>query len=176
MTRFLLPALVIPLLVVAGCGEPAASPTAEPEVTASSGPAPTKGADEPDAPDVPEGQPPADGPVADTRSGAVELASGGGCTLRYSVRAVQERGFALDGTVVAMGDAGVTFEVHEWFAGGDAPTVSLKLAGPTQSDRSESSPSYSVGTRLLVSGEDPVAWGCGFTRYFDEETAAAWRS
>jgi hypothetical protein len=41
---------------------------------------------------------------------------------------------------------------------------------------SESPPSYSVGTRLLVSREDAIAWGCGFTRYVDEETAAAWRS
>jgi hypothetical protein len=41
---------------------------------------------------------------------------------------------------------------------------------------SESPPSYAVGTRLLVSGEDQIVWACGFTRYFDEETAAAWRS
>ena len=41
-----------------------------------------------------------------------------------------------------------------------------------------------LGTRLLVSGEDrwdegamkhPIVWSCGFTRYYDRETAAAWR-
>ncbi len=174
MRRFLLPALVIPLLVVAGCGEPVASPTAEPAVTASSGP--TKGSDEPGAPDVPEGQPPIDGPLEVRRAGAVELDGKGGCAFRYSVRAVQARGFAFDGTVAAIGEAGVTFDVREWFAGGVATTVTLTMAGPTESSMSESPPSYAVGTRLLVSGEDQVVWGCGFTRYFDEETAAAWRS
>lgn len=174
MRRFFLPALVMPLLVAAGCGEPAASPKAG--STVHSGSPTTTAGDVADKPEGPDGQPPIDGPLEDRRSGAVELAGDGGCTLRYSVEAVRERGLAFDGTVIEIADAGVTFDVGEWFAGGDAATVTLKMAGPTQTGMSESPPSYSVGTRLLVSGEHPIVWGCGFTRYFDEETAAAWRS
>jgi len=60
---------------------------------------------------------------------------------------------------------------------------------PPQPDRGqavlESALSYGVGTRLLVSGEprwggapltDAIAWGCGFTRYYDPATADAWRN
>jgi hypothetical protein len=41
-----------------------------------------------------------------------------------------------------------------------------------------------MGSRLLVSGEprwggtpleDPIAWGCGFTRYYDSGTAKSWK-
>lgn len=48
-----------------------------------------------------------------------------------------------------------------------------------------SGPSYGLGTRLLVSGEprwgggaltDAMAWGCGFTRYYDKATADNWRA
>ena len=44
-------------------------------------------------------------------------------------------------------------------------------------------PAYQIGTRLLVSGTprwggaplaDPIAWGCGFTRYYSRATAAEW--
>jgi hypothetical protein len=175
MRRSLLPALVIPLVVVAGCAEPSASPERE-AIVHSGPPTAEDGGDASDKADGPQGQPPIDGPLEVRRAGAVELDGEGGCAFRYSVRAVQARGFAFDGSVVAIGDAGVTFDVREWFVGGDAATVTLTMAGPTQSGMSESPPSYAVGTRLLVSGEDRIVWGCGFTRYFDEETAAAWRS
>ena len=32
------------------------------------------------------------------------------------------------------------------------------------------------GGLTLVSGDADTAWGCGFTRYYDAATAAAWRS
>ena len=44
---------------------------------------------------------------------------------------------------------------------------------------------YDIGSRLLVSGEPrwegspldaPIAWGCGFARYYDPQTAAVWRT
>ena len=62
--------------------------------------------------------------------------------------------------------------------------MTIDMSPPSESPRlSEAPPSYEVGTRLLVSGEsrygegiskDGVAWGCGFTRYYDTETASAW--
>lgn len=129
--------------------------------------------------DTPEGQPPVDGPLPDTRTGAVPVSGETGCTQRYTASAVADRAFAFDGTVTGIGDEGATFEVGEWLVGDGPGTVTIRMGAPTTSDRSESAPSYSVGTRLLVSGETDdgmTAWACGFTRYYDEETAAAWRS
>ncbi len=51
-------------------------------------------------------------------------------------------------------------------------------------DPSDPGYAYGVGSRLLVSGEarwggspleDPIGWGYGFSRYYDPETATAWR-
>ncbi len=103
-----------------------------------------------------------------TRSGPVAL------------RAPCERGvpgFAFDGTVTGIDGGQVTFEVHETFGETDLPaTTVVTLGAPVSPGPSETSPSYSVGTRLLVSGDDGTAWGCGATRYYDEATAAEWRS
>jgi hypothetical protein len=136
------------------------------------------------------------------RSGA--LAEGAGvarsCVQEYSAAAVAERDFAFDGVVVAIGPSvstradlpgppeelvGVTFAVQEWFAGGSAPTVTVDLPAPDiiESGTTAPGPAYGVGSRLLVSGADRwdgpppelIAWMCGFTRYYDEDTAASWR-
>ena len=169
-----MPAVAITLLVVAGCGE----------TSGSAGPGPAGGSTTEAAPETsdnsskgPEAQPPADGPLPDRRTGAVEMEDGTGCVAEYSAEAVGSRDFAFDGTVTGIGHTGVTFEVNEWFVGsGGTAKVIVTMGGPTQSDMSESAPSYSVGTRLLVSGENATAWSCGFTRYFDERTAVDWRS
>ena len=109
---------------------------------------------------------------------------------------VAGRAFAFDGTVTAIGPArtdrepdsgavGVRFEVNEWFAGGRTATVVVDMTRPDIVRVEEMAPAYGVGTRLLVSGEprwggapldDPIAWGCGFTRYYDEATANSWRA
>ncbi len=71
------------------------------------------------------------------------------------------------------GLVGTTFEVRRWYAGGSGDTVTVDL-GRAQ-----------LGLRLLVSGESlarestgpldhPFAWSCGFTRYWDRQTAADW--
>lgn len=108
------------------------------------------------------------------------------CVESYSPGAVAGRAFAFDGTVLSVGPSvsdrgddadldlpGVTFDVHEWFVGEGPDRFTVDLAGAEP------------GTRLLVSGEErwgggalaqPIAWGCGFTRYHDEQTADAWRA
>jgi hypothetical protein len=125
------------------------------------------------------------------------------CVKEYSPQEVARRSFAFDGTVTGIGQAttgrsdrgplslaGVTFEINEWFKGGSEDTVMVDLPPPVAAGRSregsESSSAYEVGTRLLVSGEprwgglaplkDPIAWGCGFTRYWDQKTAEDWRT
>jgi len=150
------------------------------------------------AAEVPSARP----PQVARRSGALPdgaAARSGDCVEEYSLETLPGRDFAFDGTVVAIeqGGAGeadlgypsVTFQVHNWFRGGDVPTVTLAMPAPFQlrggDTSSEAGPSYVVGTRLLVSGEprwdgeplrDAFAWTCGFTRYYDETTAARWQA
>src|SRR5262249_23219250 len=90
---------------------------------------------------------------------------------------------------------GTTFVVHEWFGGGTGATVTVDMPPPTSTSArpggastqlsGEMPPTYEIGSRLLVSGAprwggaplaDPIAWGCGFTRYYDAPTATAWRA
>lgn len=90
------------------------------------------------------------------------------------------------------GYIGVTFTVTEWFRGGNARQITVNMLPPTTTPTATSEgegnsvggPSYGVGSRLLVSGgprwggpplQDPVAAVCGFTRYYQQQTAAAWR-
>jgi hypothetical protein len=117
------------------------------------------------------------------------------CVEEYSPAAVTGRAFAFDGTVTdigpARGDAGldlaaVSFTVHEWFAGGSGAAFTVDMTPPQAGGGTEDSPpAYAVGTRLLVSGEDrwgeaslddAIAWGCGFSRYYDQTTANRWRT
>ena len=131
----------------------------------------------------------------DRRRGPLPGTAAVSCVEQYSPREVMDRAFAFDGTVTAIGPgrtdrgdegdlgyAGVTFEVHEWFRGGSAATITIDLEPPGASP--DGRPAYDVGTRLLVSGEhrwggstdaDLLGWGCGFTRYHDASTADAWR-
>ncbi|GEP32953.1 hypothetical protein NSZ01_07210 [Nocardioides szechwanensis] len=148
-----------------------------------------------DLPDrVPQTRPPSSGPTGPV--GDSGLTS---CAFEYSPKTLADRAIAFDGTAVSVGPArsdrpgsgggyvGVTFDVHEWFAGGSGTTVTIDMTPPgdsTRDESSESAPGYVLGDRLLVSGEhrwggttfdDAIAWTCGFTRYYDEETADSWR-
>lgn len=135
-----------------------------------------------------------DAPTAD-RHGPLPDGGASSCVEHYSAATIAGRAFAFDGVVVDIGRSvsdrgddgdlglpGVTFEVREWFAGGRAETVTVDLQ-PARAPE-ESVPAYGLGSRLLVSGEPrwggkplaaPIAWGCGFSRYYDAETATVWR-
>lgn len=140
-----------------------------------------------------------DSPSPVERSGPLGGESVASCVENYSATAVAGRGFAFDGTVESIGPgttdrpgeggssySSVTFTVERWFTGGSGTTMTIDMSPPGESPRhSEAPPSYEVGTRLLVSGEsrygegiskDGIAWGCGFTRYYDMKTASAWRA
>jgi hypothetical protein len=170
-----------------GVYRPALPPLAQPPVFTSAEPlVPAPAAD------LPAGVEPGD-PLD---SGAAQ------CVKRYSPEALAEQAFAFDGTVTGIGPGrtergadppwdlrSVTFQVHAWFEGGSAAgtavvDMSPPAAGAGTGDvTSEAVPAYRVGTRLLVSGmprwggaplEDPIAWGCGFTRYYSPTVAAEW--
>jgi hypothetical protein len=129
--------------------------------------------------------------------GALPEGGAAWCVDRYSPQAVAKLAVAFDGTVIRIGPgpsigptegkltfAAVTFTVNGWFRGGASPRMTVNMTPPTLTGADEVGPSYRVGSRLLVSGEPRTdaasakgvtASGCGFTRYFDAETAAAWR-
>ncbi len=132
-------------------------------------------------------------------SGPLPGNGAGRCVEDYTAAAAIGRSFAFDGTVAtidpgataqtsgSLGLVSVTFTVNEWFVGGSGytATVSMMPPEPAIGPSQDSAAIYEVGTRLLVSGEpqwggapleDAVAWGCDFTRYFDQATADAWRS
>lgn len=142
------------------------------------------------------------GPSGDAASTSVPVGGGAEarCVEDYSPETLPHRAFAFDGTVHSIGgdpaddgqggDSGaaddgyrpVTFDVHEWFAGGGPARVTVAMLPPTPSalDTAE----YHVGSRLLVSGEprwggdpldEPLAWVCGFTRTHEATTADRWR-
>lgn len=133
-------------------------------------------------------------------SGALPDAGSASCVESYDPLAVRGRAFAFDGEVARVGPSvsdrgdgtdlglsGVTFTVREWFLGGRGDTVTVDMPPQSQvSDpSSEQGPIYGIGSRLLVSGESrwggrsplaaPIAWTCGFTRYYDQDSATEWR-
>ena len=129
-------------------------------------------------------------------AGPVPATGGAGCS-EYSPALVAGKDFALDGTVTTYGrqlfpplpgetDAdyvvSVTLEVHAWYRGGAGETVTLHMDGPfPETPGGEPVEAYAQGTRLLISGElsdvagrGLIGQGCGYTRYYDEATAAEW--
>ncbi len=114
------------------------------------------------------------------------------CAQRYAVDAIAERDFAFDGTVTSIGSepnatgyVRVRFEVHRLWAGERSETRSVWMLPPrgTTSVSALEDSSYDEGSRLLVSGEydsprsgpkTALAWSCGFSRLYDEATAATW--
>ncbi len=135
-------------------------------------------------------------PTSGNEDGPLPDGGAASCVESYSPETLRNRDFAFDGIVVGIGpsvsdrgddgdlnSAGITFEVREWFVGGDAEHVTVDLPSVGEGTAQEDLP-FQVGARLLVSGEprwggapldSPIAWGCGFSRYYDEETATAWR-
>ena len=133
--------------------------------------------------------------AAKQQTGALDDGAASSCVEGYSALAVAERAFSFDGTVTEIATSGpsddfayvsVTFAVNEWFRGGTTDRVTVDMATPdaTTEEVAISGGSYGLGSRLLVSGEprwggppleDAIAWGCGFTRYYDPRTTSSWR-
>ncbi|GAA3244354.1 hypothetical protein ACFO1B_32040 [Dactylosporangium siamense] len=128
------------------------------------------------------------------RTGALPEGGIFDCVERYSPETVATRAFAFDGVVAAIGPArsnrpdmgqldlvAVTFTVGEWFAGGSEPNAVVDMYPAVNINGTAA---WAIGSRLLVSGgprwggaplDAAIAWPCGFTRYYDPETAKSWR-
>jgi hypothetical protein len=160
------------VFVLAGCGSAADTATTPGPVTAGNGEQPTGAS-----------------------GGDTVSTSSGSCVEQYSLRALRNREFAFDGTVTDIrtgepdADAGaapvrVTYQVHQWFAGGGGDTVTVASWGFIVDGSSDSSvpvtsvgdPALTEGTRLLVSGDTDMQWACGFTRPYSAAEAARWEA
>ena len=134
--------------------------------------------------------------AGDLPAGPVPGSASGNCSA-YTPALVGAKDFALDGTVTEMGRQrfaplpgeteadsyfSVTFRVNAWYRGGVGETAILHVDAPyVQTPEGRFDETIAVGTRLLVSGvlsdvagRGLIAQGCGFTRYYDEATAAEW--
>lgn len=96
-----------------------------------------------------------------------------------TILAMQE--YAFDGTVTAIDDGWVTFEVAEWFKGpgGSVVVLNAEALSPRDPGFATSVDELLIteaGQRILVSGAAGYAGVCGATRAYDAATAEEWRS
>jgi hypothetical protein len=143
------------------------------------------------APATPSGQTGGAG-ASEESAGALPGPANSACRV-YSTDFLSTLEVAFDGTVTAIEPARpsrigptwvipATFAINEWYRGGSAESITVGIPLP----RDEANgPPFDVGTRLLVSGNTPGdapadstwrAWGCGYTRYYDQPTADSWRA
>lgn len=115
------------------------------------------------------------------------------CPEQYSPQTLAGRALAFDGTVLSIAErpsategadpyVPVTFAVTRWFRGGHGDRVTVAMF-PPEAHTSVGNSSYRIGSRLLVSGadrwgnaqlSDPIAWPCGFTRWYTQADANVW--
>jgi hypothetical protein len=113
-------------------------------------------------------------PIAAPPSGGLGR---GLCIEHYSLETLAHRSFAFDGTVTAIAGDDVTFHLNRTFQGTGAPSITLTAPGMTGSTvTSAGGPSFQVGGRYLVAGEEHFAWACGFSQPYDSTVAADWAS
>lgn len=113
--------------------------------------------------------------------GTASTTTAGSCIEQYSPENLKKRDYAFDGTVeaIAQGDEAeadrVSFEVHKWFKGGSGDKSVRRAYGFAGVTSAGGTP-HAIGERLLVAGDEDFAWECGFTRPYDESTAADWKA
>lgn len=126
--------------------------------------------------DVAQPTAPVDGPdtgVSPGDSGATQQTA---CVELYGIETLPNREYAFDGTVVSVDGDDMTFEVHEWFAGGEGTSVTLDHQGYAGMLFAPEGPALEPGTRVLAAGDGGFVWSCGFTQLHDPAVADQWRS
>jgi hypothetical protein len=99
----------------------------------------------------------------------------GSCIETYTISALANRDFAIDGTVAVIDGDAVTFAVNEVFAGDVGEMLALTATGMTGAAvTSAGDTTLTMGERYLVAGDGAYAWGCGFTQPYDVLVAAEW--
>ena len=100
---------------------------------------------------------------------------GTGICLAFSLDELAMRDFAFDGTVTAVDGDRVTFTVNSSFIGDASGSVTLTAPDTSQTALEGGIP-LEQGGRYLVSGDDGIVWGCGFTQAYSDAAAAEWAS
>ena len=100
---------------------------------------------------------------------------GMGICIAYSLDELAMRDFAFDGTVTAVDGDQVTFTVNESFIGDLSGSVTLTAPDTSQTSL-EGGIELVQGERYLVSGDENIVWGCGFTQAYSDSAAAEWAS
>ncbi len=120
------------------------------------------------------GQVPADQTDGDA---TVDPAGGGviGSCLAYSSEELVLREHAFHGEATEVTDTTVTFDVIEWYSAEGDASITLVVDSTLSSDTYRDFP-FDEGEEYLVSGDAEFAWGCGFTRPYEEALAAEWNA
>jgi hypothetical protein len=98
---------------------------------------------------------------------------GTGICIAFSVEELAMRDFAFDGTVTAVDGDQVTFTVNASFIGDLNGSVTLTAPDTSQTSL-EGGIELVQGERYLVSGDENIVWGCGFTQPYGDDAAAEW--
>ena len=99
----------------------------------------------------------------------------GFCVEQYSLETLGHRAVAFDGSVTAITADNVTFVINRTYRGAAGSTITLAAPGMTGVSLTPAGgPSFQVGQRYLVAGEDGFAWACGFSQPYDPDVALAW--
>lgn len=97
-----------------------------------------------------------------------------GICLAFSVEELAKRDFAFDGTVTAVDGDQATFTVNQSFIGDLSGSVTLTAPVSSGDIAFDGGTELVPGERYLVSGDDGIVWGCGFTQPYSESSAAEW--
>lgn len=95
----------------------------------------------------------------------------------YDESVLLSQELAFDGTLVAADEASdqATFEVHQWFRGGEGAEIVLAAGGLLRTDAAALvGTALEVGQRYLISATDGVVWACGYSVTYDTELATEW--
>ncbi|MBI5156585.1 MAG: hypothetical protein HZA58_01080 [Acidimicrobiia bacterium] len=116
-------------------------------------------------------------PEAGMIVGGEPIGSAAGDCLAFDEDTLAAQEFAFDGTLTAASADGeqATFEVHQWFRGGEGTTATYGAGGLLSTEaQALVGTSLVVGERYLISGSDGFVWACGYSLTYDTAVAAEW--
>lgn len=115
----------------------------------------------------------------------------GQCATTYTPEHLTQRAWAFDGTIVRIGTdtstgrthRTATFDVHRRLRGATTTdTITVRFDFPAGNTDSAAARDAAIGQRFLVTGGTadtpsealPIAYGCGYTQPWSQETAELW--
>jgi len=96
----------------------------------------------------------------------------GNTCIRFEVDILKTKSPAFAGTVTASDASHVVLDVDHWYAGGSADTVTLAVP-EGQTDPELAGVPFEVGKRYLVTADDGIVAGCGYSGLATPDLEAA---